>query len=158
MHIFFLATTLPLAAASSVLMPRDCKAFIPGGVTGKGGYLKQGSKIRTSEFLDCGSRGSGCIPDKEPKGLIVHPTLNITARGGKDAARDVFKLLKDGEGGVDFKMVDVNETIVIKYVNPPGRSLSGWPHQRIAPIRWLLDLRAHSTLCRGHADVMWRRR
>lgn len=63
----------------------------------------------TSDVVSC---NTNCQPHQEPKGLVVHSTLNVTT-DSKQAAQDVFQLLKGGAGGVETRYIDLNETIVM---------------------------------------------
>ncbi|KAK8139685.1 hypothetical protein PG984_000808 [Apiospora sp. TS-2023a] len=112
MQFSLLVATLPLAVASSVLKPRECQSFVVTNGTTRG-YMSKGRQMMTSDVLNCDTK---CHPTQEPKGLVVHSTLNVTT-DSKEAAQDVFELLKSGAGGVETQLIDLNETIVMNITN-----------------------------------------
>lgn len=113
MHFSLLVATLPLVVASSVPKPRECQSFVPTGDDTTRGSTAYGRQMRTSDILNCDTK---CHPVQGPKGLVVHSMLNVTT-DSKSAAQDVFELLKGGTGGVETRLIDLNETIVMNITN-----------------------------------------
>ncbi|KAK7924894.1 hypothetical protein PG985_006948 [Apiospora marii] len=122
MQFSLLAATLPLAVASSVLKPRECQSFVLTSDSTRGSTT-YGRQMMTSDVLNCDTK---CLPAQEPKGIVVHSTLNVTT-DSKEAAQDVFELLKGGAGGVETRAIDLNQTIVMNITNnePTKRAKNG---------------------------------